>query len=126
MTHFREAFLIALHCMRVGRLRTVLTMSGIVLSISLVISMHGLNAGVEQSYDQAPSVIRNVVPMLNGQAGIRRGAMVRSVGVPVGVVRRPPLDQRHRGARCRQRSNRSAKFWIGSTISTSQAIVTSA
>jgi putative ABC transport system permease protein len=120
MTHFREAFLIALHCMRVGRLRTVLTMLGIVLSISLVISMHGLNAGVEQSYDQAldsvvspitiasvaavkpggnlprtlteddvaalsrdsdPSVIRNVVPMLNGQAGIRRGAMVRSVGV---------------------------------------------
>jgi putative ABC transport system permease protein len=120
MTHFREAFLIALHCMRVGRLRTVLTMLGIVLSISLVISMHGLNAGVQQSYDEAlgsvvspitvasvaamkpggnlprtltdddvaalsrdgdPSVIHGVVPMLNGQAGIRRGVAVRRVGV---------------------------------------------
>jgi len=120
MTHFREAFLIALHCMRTGRLRTVLTMLGIVLSISLVISMHSLNAGVKQSYDQAldsvvspitiasgaavksggnlprtlteddvaalsregdPSVIRGVVPMLNGQAGIRRGAAVRGAGV---------------------------------------------
>ena len=118
--HFRETLRIALHCMRAGRLRTALTMLGIVLSISLVIAMHGLNAGVQHVYGEAldslvspitiasstaiklggngprtltdddvaalsqqsdPSVIRNVIPMLNGQAGIRRGAIVRKGGV---------------------------------------------
>jgi putative ABC transport system permease protein len=120
MTHFRETLRIALHCMRAGRLRTALTMLGIVLSISLVIAMHGLNTGVQHVYGEAldslvspitvastaaikpggngprtltdddvaalsqqsdPSVIRNVIPMLNGQAGIRRGAIVRKGGV---------------------------------------------
>ena len=120
MTHFREMLGIALHSMWVGRLRTVLTMLGILLSISLVIAMHGLNIGVRNTYDATidslvspitiasgsppkpggnsartltdddvaalsqqsdPSVIRNVIPMLNGQAGIRRGAIVRRGGV---------------------------------------------
>jgi len=120
MTHFNETLRIALHCMRAGRLRTVLTMLGIVLSISLVIAMHGVNMGVKRSYGEAldslvspitvasvsavkpggngartltdddvaslsqqsdPSVIRKVIPMLNGQAGIRRGATVRKGAV---------------------------------------------
>ena len=120
MTHFNEALRIALHCMRAGRLRTVLTMLGIVLSISLVISMHGLNVGVRHSYGEAldsvvspitvasspaskaggneprtltdddvaalsqqsdPAVIGKVVPMINGLAGIRRGAIVRKCAV---------------------------------------------
>jgi putative ABC transport system permease protein len=120
MTHFKETFRIALHSMGAGRLRTVLTMLGIVLSVSLVIAMHGLNEGVKHSYGEAldslvspitvasnaavkpggngprtltdddvaalsqqsdPSVIRKVIPMLNGQAGIRRGAIVRKGAV---------------------------------------------
>jgi putative ABC transport system permease protein len=120
MTHFNEALRIALHCMRAGRLRTVLTMLGIVLSISLVIAMHGLNTGVKHSYgtaldnlvapitvasgavanpggnlpriltdddvaalshDSDPSVIADVIPMLNGQAGVRRGATVTRCAV---------------------------------------------
>ena len=46
--HFREVLRIAIHSMRVGRFRTTLTMLGIVLSISLVIAMYGLNTGVKQ------------------------------------------------------------------------------
>ena len=120
MTHFNETLRIALHCMRTGRLRTVLTMLGIVLSISLVIAMHGLNIGVRHSYgtaldnlvapitvvsgpvvdpggnlprilteddvgalihDSDPSVIADVIPMLNGLAGVRRGATVTRCAV---------------------------------------------
>lgn len=49
MTHFREMLGLALHSTWAGRLRTVLTMLGIVLSISLVIAMHGLNSGMRNT-----------------------------------------------------------------------------
>ena len=118
--HFREILRMAIHSMHAGRLRTILTMLGIVLSISLVIAMYGLNTGVKQVYGEAldsfvapitvgsnpavkpggngprtltdddvtalsqqsdPTIIRNVIPILNGQAGIRRGATVRKGAV---------------------------------------------
>src|SRR5882757_2712680 len=120
MMHFREILRMAIHSMHAGRLRTILTMLGIVLSISLVIAMYGLNTGVKQVYGEAldsfvapitvgsnpavkpggngprtltdddvtalsqqsdPTIIRNVIPILNGQAGIRRGATVRKGAV---------------------------------------------
>jgi len=51
--HFTEAFRIALHCMRTGRLRTALTMLGIVLSVSLVIVLSALNNGLNNTYQGA-------------------------------------------------------------------------
>jgi putative ABC transport system permease protein len=48
--HIRECFRIALHCMYAGRLRTVLTMLGIVISVSIVIAVAGLSSGLNSSY----------------------------------------------------------------------------
>jgi len=118
--HFMEAFRIALHCMRVGRLRTALTMLGIVLSVSLVIMISALNNGLNNTYQEAfntftrfitvapsaaaspggnsprllrdadlaalrkdrdPAVIAGVVPMIQGQAGMRNGSIVCSANV---------------------------------------------
>jgi len=118
--HFMEALRIALHCMRVGRLRTALTMLGIVLSVSLVIVLTALNNGLNNTYQDAfntltrfitispsaaaspggnsprllrdadvaalkkdgdPAVIAGVVPMIQGQAGMRNGSTVCSANV---------------------------------------------
>ncbi|WP_445183576.1 ABC transporter permease [Pseudonocardia sp. Cha107L01] len=58
---FREEFLVAIHCMRVGRLRTALTMLGIVISVSLVIVMVGLGNGLEGTYRLAfNSVVQGI------------------------------------------------------------------
>jgi putative ABC transport system permease protein len=120
MMHLRETFFIALHCMRAGRLRTALTMLGIVLSVAMVIAMSALNIGLKNTYhvafnhinspiiissiaatrsggnsprilgdadlaalrnDSDPSIVSNVVPMVNGQAGIRRGARLTTASV---------------------------------------------
>jgi len=48
--HFMECLRIALHCMRAGRLRTVLTMLGIVISVSLVIVVSAINSWVVNGY----------------------------------------------------------------------------
>src|SRR5882757_3694285 len=48
--YFKESLRIALHCMRAGRLRTILTMLGIVVSVAVVITSSGLNAGLVNSY----------------------------------------------------------------------------
>src|SRR5882757_5239885 len=118
--HFMEAFRIALHCMRVGRLRTASTMLCIVLSVSLVIMISALNNGLNNTYQEAfntftrfitvapsaaaspggnsprllrdadlaalrkdrdPAVIAGVVPMIQGQAGMRNGSIVCSANV---------------------------------------------
>ena len=51
--HSRESLRIALHCMRAGRLRTVLTMLGIVVSVAVVITGSGLNNGLVKAYSDA-------------------------------------------------------------------------
>src|SRR5437879_8222062 len=51
--YFKESLGIALHCMRAGRLRTILTMLGIVVSVAVVITSSGLNIGLVNSYRDA-------------------------------------------------------------------------
>src|SRR5882757_4398038 len=51
--YFKESLRIALHCMRAGRLRTILTMLGIVVSVAVVITSSGLNTGLVNSYRDA-------------------------------------------------------------------------
>src|SRR5882762_2277286 len=51
--YFKESLRIALHCMRAGRLRTVLTMLGIVVSVAVVITGSGLNNGLVKAYSDA-------------------------------------------------------------------------
>ena len=48
--HFMECLRIALHCMRAGRLRTVLTMLGLVISVSLVIVVSAISSWVVDGY----------------------------------------------------------------------------
>jgi hypothetical protein len=51
--YFKESLRIALHCMRAGRLRTILTILGIVVSVAVVITSSGLNTGLVNSYRDA-------------------------------------------------------------------------
>jgi len=51
--HIMESLRIALHCMRIGRLRTILTMLGIVLSVALVIALAALNDSLNSSIKHA-------------------------------------------------------------------------
>lgn len=118
--HLMEALRIALHCMRIGRLRTALTMLGIVLSVALVVTIAAINACLHDSSNGAftaltsavtvstvapaapggnqartlddadvaalenerdPSVIADVVPIVTGQAGMRRGTRICNASV---------------------------------------------
>jgi putative ABC transport system permease protein len=118
--HLMEALRIALHCMRTGRLRTALTMLGIVLSVAMVVTIAAVNASLHNSYNGAfaaltsavtvstvaptapggnqprtlddgdvsalknegnPSVIADVVPIVNGQAGMRRGTRICNANI---------------------------------------------
>ena len=111
-----ESLRIALHCMRAHRLRSLLTMCGIVISVSLVIAATSFNSWLETGLrnefgdlaavitvtraapsgpgvgssrvldndDVAalqneidPSVAKDVIPIVQGRAGIRYGSVLR-------------------------------------------------
>jgi len=71
--HFVEAFRIALHCMRTGRLRTALTMLGIVLSVSLVIVLSALNNGLNNTYQGAFNVFTRLITVVPSAAALPGG-----------------------------------------------------
>ena len=51
--HLVESCRIALHCLRVGRLRTTLTMLGLVVSVASVIAGASLSSGLRTAYHSA-------------------------------------------------------------------------
>ena len=59
--HFMECLRIALHCMRAGRLRTVLTMLGIVISVSLVIAVSAINSWFSDGFRTSMSSLVSVM-----------------------------------------------------------------
>ena len=131
--HIMESLRIALHCMRIGRLRTILTMLGIVLSVALVIALAALNDSLNSSIKHAftsltfsitvspitaaepggnlprdlddsdvaalnssrdPSIITTVAPIVNGQAGMRRGSRVYTGNVVASTADYLPIGGR--------------------------------
>ena len=71
--HFMEAFRIALHCMRTGRLRTALTMLGIALSVSLVIMIAALNNGLNNTYQVAFDTFTRLITVAPSAASSQGG-----------------------------------------------------
>jgi putative ABC transport system permease protein len=59
--HFKESVVIAVHALRVGRLRTALTMLGIVVSVSVVTLVAGLSGGLNDTYRVTIDVLARAV-----------------------------------------------------------------
>ena len=77
--HFKEAFFIALHCMWVGRLRTALTMIGIVVSVSVVVVLAGLVSGLNSTYRAAFDAVGQGITVTRSAAAIPGGNGPRSL-----------------------------------------------
>jgi len=78
--HFRESCRIALHCMRAGRLRTTLTMLGIVISVAAVIAGASLSSGLRNAYHDAfNSVYTSISITPKAAAAIPGGNRPRSL-----------------------------------------------
>lgn len=77
--HFKEAFFIAFHCMRVGRLRTALTMIGIVISISVVVGLGGLISALDSTYRAAFDAVARDITVTKSAAVTPGGNAPRSL-----------------------------------------------
>ncbi len=78
MTTFLQSFLIALRALRVNKMRSLLTMLGIIIGIAAVIAMVAIGAGASKMIsDQIASVGSNlllVIPGSTTSGGLRTGA----------------------------------------------------
>jgi len=77
--HFKETFGIAIHCMRAGRLRTALTMLGIVLSVTFVIVAASLSNGLKSAYHGTYDDIFTSIIVLSVPSGTPGGNGPRSL-----------------------------------------------
>jgi len=78
--HVKESILIALHCMRAGRLRTAITMLGIVISIAVVIAAGGLSSALNSSFRDNFNANFKSITVLPMQAQfVAGGAGARSI-----------------------------------------------
>lgn len=78
--HFTESFRIALHCMKSGRVRTVLTMLGIVISVAAIIAGDSLSAGLRNTYrDEFDSMFTSISITPKAAAAIPGGNRPRSL-----------------------------------------------
>ena len=120
-----DAIRIALHCMLTGRLRTALTMLGIVLSVSLVIVLSALNNGLNNTYQDAFNTLTRFVTISPAAAASPGGnsrrllmdadvAALRKDGNPSVIAGVVPMIAGQAGMR------------YGSTVSRASVIGTSA
>jgi putative ABC transport system permease protein len=108
--HFMEALRLALHCMRIGRLRTALTMLGIVLSVSLAIVLSALNNGLNNTYQDAFNTLTRFITISPSAAASPGGnsprllrdtdvAALKKDGNPSVIAGVVPMIQGHAGMR---------------------------
>ncbi|WP_325713258.1 ABC transporter permease [Pseudonocardia sp.] len=71
--HIKETVAIAFHSMRIGRLRTVLTMLSITITVSVVIVMSGLAYGITSMYGGVFDTLARGISITSGSPSIPGG-----------------------------------------------------